>query len=155
GTPVMPMIHFGSSGTTFSPPLQVTVNLPSGLGEPTAWLCDDTGQICQPYGGIFYTDNAVSPPQDKLYIEIDHFSNLVVTDIAPKGISYYGGPVMKGTVNLYYIWYGNWTNSTTSILTSFAQSLGGSPYYDILTGYTDSGGQVSGALHYAGSVNTP
>ena len=24
------------------------------------------------------------------------------------GINYHGGPVMLGTVNVYYIWYGSW-----------------------------------------------
>jgi len=37
-------------------------------------------------------------------------------DIAPpivitgNGINYHGGPVIKGTMNAYFIWYGNWTN---------------------------------------------
>src|SRR5512143_1253929 len=26
------------------------------------------------------------------------------------GINYHGGPVMLGTVNVYYIWYGNWSD---------------------------------------------
>ncbi|PYX88238.1 MAG: hypothetical protein DMG68_09095, partial [Acidobacteria bacterium] len=30
------------------------------------------------------------------------------------GINYHGGPVMKGTVNAYFIWYGNWTNGPRS-----------------------------------------
>src|SRR5689334_4475971 len=48
------------------------------------------------------------------------------------GISYHGGPVMTGTVNAYYIWYGNWSgNSATTILTDFIQNIGGSPYYNI------------------------
>ena len=33
------------------------------------------------------------------------------------GIFYHGGPVMLGTVNAYYIWYGNWAgNSAQTIL---------------------------------------
>ena len=28
------------------------------------------------------------------------------------GIQYHGGPVMLGTVNVYYIWYGNWSGNT-------------------------------------------
>src|SRR4051794_10343041 len=50
------------------------------------------------------------------------------------GISYHNGPVMLGTVNVYYIWYGNWaTNTATTILTDFASSIGGSAYYNINT----------------------
>src|SRR6266576_4879857 len=28
------------------------------------------------------------------------------------GIRYNGGPIMPGTVNIYYIWYGNWAGNT-------------------------------------------
>jgi hypothetical protein len=54
------------------------------------------------------------------------------------GISYHGGPVMNNGVNIYYIWYGNWSgNSATSILTDLASSIGGSPYFNINTTYSD------------------
>jgi Phosphate-induced protein 1 conserved region len=70
------------------------------------------------------------------------------------GIYYHGGPVMLGTVNVYYIWYGNWSgNSATTILTDFAKSVGGSPYENINTTYYDgSNNHVSGAVSYAGST---
>src|SRR5437867_2302556 len=43
-------------------------------------------------------------------------------------ILYRGGPVMLGTINVYYIWYGNWAgNTATTILTDLANSIGGSP----------------------------
>src|SRR5512141_237750 len=52
------------------------------------------------------------------------------------GISYHGGPVMVSPVNVYYIWYGNWSgNSATSILTDLAGNIGGSPYFNINTTY--------------------
>jgi len=52
------------------------------------------------------------------------------------GISYHGGPVMLGTTNVYYIWYGNWSgNSATTILTDLASSIGGSGYFNINTTY--------------------
>ena len=71
------------------------------------------------------------------------------------GILYHGGPVMLGTVKVYYIWYGNWSgNTATTILTDLASSLGGSPYYNINTTYTDGvGTKVSNAIAYAGSTN--
>jgi hypothetical protein len=70
------------------------------------------------------------------------------------GISYHGGPVMTGTPNMHYIWYGNWSgNSATTILTSFIQSLGGSAYEGInTTYYNGSNVHVSGAINYAGST---
>jgi hypothetical protein len=85
----------------------------------------------------------------------------VRTDASPhhkpssNGISYHGGPVMTGTPNLHYIWYGNWSgNSATTLLTSLAQSLGGSSYEAINgTYYNGSNTHVSGQLSYAGSSN--
>jgi hypothetical protein len=70
------------------------------------------------------------------------------------GINYHGGPIMLGTVNVYYIWYGNWSgNTAVSILTDFAQNLGGSPYYNInTTYYNGSNVHISNAVNYAGST---
>lgn len=60
------------------------------------------------------------------------------------GISYHGGPVLTSPVTIYYIWYGDWTNNTSAqtILTNFASSIGGSPYFNINTTYTSSAGRV-------------
>src|SRR6185437_14247453 len=71
------------------------------------------------------------------------------------GISYHGGPVMLGTTNVYYIWYGNWSgNSATTILTDLAQNIGGSPYFNInTTYYNGSNTHVSNSVHYSGSVS--
>src|SRR5438034_6563304 len=49
------------------------------------------------------------------------------------GINYNGGPVMLGTTNIYYIWYGTWNAGAVSILTNLAQNIGGSPYFNINT----------------------
>ena len=54
------------------------------------------------------------------------------------GINYHGGPLILGTTNLYYIWYGNWANnSAVSILNNLATNIGGSPYFNINTTYYD------------------
>jgi hypothetical protein len=160
---VFPTYRFGPPGATFSPPLQATLVVPSGMTEPTAYLCDDDGTNCQQRAGLFYEDTSVSPPQSKLYIEIDHFSTVVITNRNPIGINYTTGPVMQGTPNLYYIWYGGngWPDSSSAaILTDLAKNLGGSPYMDINTGYTDTTGAVSGkvafrtAVTYGGALNT-
>jgi phosphate-induced protein 1 len=70
------------------------------------------------------------------------------------GISYHGGPVMLGTTNAYYIWYGNWSgNSATTILTDLARSIGGSPYFNInTTYYNGSNVHVSNSVSYSGST---
>jgi hypothetical protein len=69
-------------------------------------------------------------------------------------IAYHGGPVMLGTVNVYYIWYGDWSgNTATTILTDFAHSIGGSPYYNINTTYSNgSGANVANSVSYVGAV---
>ncbi len=71
------------------------------------------------------------------------------------GIVYHGGPIMTSTAQVHYIWYGNWSGNTAqTILTDFAQNIGGSPYYNINTTYTNgSGGRVPNAVSFAGSSN--
>ena len=70
------------------------------------------------------------------------------------GINYHGGPVMLGTVKMYYIWYGNWAgNTATTILTDFANSIGGSPYYNINTTYYDgANNKVANSVMFGGST---
>jgi hypothetical protein len=59
------------------------------------------------------------------------------------GISYHGGPLILGGTNIHLIWYGNWNNNTaTTILPDFAQHIGGSPYFNINTTYTDGSGKA-------------
>ena len=72
------------------------------------------------------------------------------------GIYYHGGPVMNsGTTNVYYIWYGDWSNNTaTSILSNFASSIGGSPYFNINTTYYDgSNVHIPNSVALAASTN--
>jgi hypothetical protein len=76
------------------------------------------------------------------------------TTAGSNGIYYHGGPVMLGTPNVYFIWYGNWVgNTATDILPAFASSLFGSPYLNInATYYNGSGARVSNRLNYAGAT---
>src|SRR6266550_1423509 len=72
----------------------------------------------------------------------------------PTQIQYHGGPVMLGTTNVYYIWYGNWSgNTATTILPFLASNIGGSGYFDINTTYYDGNGtHVSNSVAYGGSI---
>ncbi|WKE66383.1 hypothetical protein PVT67_03790 [Gallaecimonas kandeliae] len=66
------------------------------------------------------------------------------------GISYHGGPVMLGTTNIYYIWYGNWSgySAAKTILPDLMPGLSGSPIFNINTSYYDGNNN-----HVANSVN--
>jgi Phosphate-induced protein 1 conserved region len=71
------------------------------------------------------------------------------------GISYHGGPLVLGTPNVYYIWYGNWSNNfATTLLPALAQSIGGSPYFNINTTYYDgSNTHVTGTVAWNGATD--
>jgi hypothetical protein len=75
------------------------------------------------------------------------------------GICYHGGPVLGGTPNVYFIWYGNWSNSTGSdsagtqtLLQNLITGLNGSPYEAINKTYGISGTAVTGGLALGGST---
>ncbi len=55
-------------------------------------------------------------------------------------IKYHNGPLLVNTsgVNVYYIWYGNWSgNSAVQILEDLARNIGPSSYFNINTTYFD------------------
>jgi len=71
------------------------------------------------------------------------------------GISYHGGPVLLGTTNVYFIWYGDWTQDPAAqpILTDLASNIGGSPYFNINTSYYNGSNQfVSNSVHFGGAT---
>jgi hypothetical protein len=71
-------------------------------------------------------------------------------------ILYHGGPVMKRPVHLYYIFYGGWSRSRDArdiaLYEHFARYIGGSAYYAINTGYSDTQGAVSPTVIYGGKA---
>jgi phosphate-induced protein 1 len=81
--------------------------------------------------------------------------NAVVTG---NGINYNGGPVMKGTVNTYIIWYGNWngtgsnTPTTQAAIQTYLSNLNNTAPYLVNTTYGDASGNVSGLLNFGGST---
>ena len=80
------------------------------------------------------------------------------------GIIYHGGPVMRGnSVNVYFIWYGDWmsgpldsdSQSTVDLISAlFARvgGIGGSGYFRINTTYSGVSGSVTGNVGLAAST---
>lgn len=70
-------------------------------------------------------------------------------------MDYHDQPVLIGTQNLYFIWYGNWANQSLDqqIVGELAVSIGNTPYLNIARLYSDSRGPASSAMVYAGAVN--
>jgi len=79
------------------------------------------------------------------------------------GIAYHGGPVMPGSVNLYFIWYGNFVNGpagsdsmgTQDLLAALfgRGGLGGTAYARINSTYADATRLVTGNFVLAESAN--
>ena len=87
-------------------------------------------------------------------------SNTATTTVSAatnNGIDYHGGTVMN-TVDVYTIFYGNWSTKSTpqskTIITNFLSSIGGTGYFNINSTYYDSyGNVVPNHVVLAGSVN--
>lgn len=74
-------------------------------------------------------------------------------------ITYHAGPVLTGVRNVYFIFYGCWSNTcgtagdpaTIEVLTNFITSIGNTPYMQINSTYPDGNGQApTGSLIYGG-----
>jgi hypothetical protein len=73
------------------------------------------------------------------------------------GINYHKGPVMLGTVHIYFIWYGSWSDDDSqAILTDEAETVGGTPWYNINTTYYSGSGRtlkhISNSVQYKGAI---
>ncbi len=106
-------------------------------------------------GCVADLDNTSQTAQDDQSEILPKHVHGVRTDAKPtksggsgNGIYYHGGPLILGTVNIHYIWYGGWSgNSAQSILDNLASSIGGSSYEHINTTYYDGNGtHVSGGI---------
>jgi len=72
---------------------------------------------------------------------------------ATNAIMYHNGPLMLGTVNLYFIFYGSWGPKQTALLENWGQNIGGSPYFNINTTYSDWAGRyISNSVVLAGTM---
>jgi phosphate-induced protein 1 len=89
-------------------------------------------------------------------------ANSPFTVTTGNGINYHGGPIMPNTPNVYFIWYGNWSNgpkpsdsgTTVTLLDALfgTGGIGGSGYEGINSTYGDSTNNVTGNIGSAGST---
>jgi hypothetical protein len=80
------------------------------------------------------------------------------------GIVYHGGPVISGNVNIYFIWYGNWSNGPKSSDSQITQALleelyaryGGmgssTGYSQVATTYTGQSRTAAGSFYLVQST---
>src|SRR5919112_2699661 len=73
-------------------------------------------------------------------------------------ISYHNGPLIA-TPRIYVIWYGNWNQGNGSdtpagqqIVRDFANSIGGSPYFQLNTTYSAGGYSITGSASFSGET---
>ncbi|HKD05319.1 MAG TPA: IPT/TIG domain-containing protein [Bryobacteraceae bacterium] len=102
------------------------------------------------------TGNSNDTKPSGYHAVIDHPNAGTSGSPSGNGILYHNGPLMLGLVNIYYVWYGNWSVDPNAlpILQYLAQNIGGSPYFAINTTYTNgSGTPVANMVAFAGSTN--
>lgn len=82
----------------------------------------------------------------------NHFE---LPDAGYNQIDYHGGSILNNGINVYLIWYGNWTNSATvSIITDLVNGLNGSPYFNTNTTYFDyTGKYIENRIVLKASIN--
>jgi hypothetical protein len=80
------------------------------------------------------------------------------TGVVTPAITYHGGPLIQ-TPHIYIIWYGNWNQGNGSdtpagqqIVRDFANSIGGSPYFQLNTTYSAGGYSITGSASFSGET---
>jgi len=82
-----------------------------------------------------------------------NWSPIGETIVTGNGIEYHGGPVMLGPHNVYFIWYGNFSNNIAlTMLPDLIKGFNGSQYFNINTTYGDSTGDIANTVAMAGQV---
>jgi hypothetical protein len=80
------------------------------------------------------------------------------TGVVTPPITYHNGPLIA-TPSIYLIWYGNWNQSNgsdtpagQSLVRTFSQSVGGSPYFNINQSYSAGSTTITGGASLRGEV---
>jgi len=79
------------------------------------------------------------------------------TTVEERKAIYKGGPILTGSVNVYFVFYGNWTkeasDSTHTILMDFVDYISQSEWFNTFQYYTDSHGKsISGPIRSAAGL---
>jgi hypothetical protein len=68
-------------------------------------------------------------------------------------VHYHGGPVLSQGIPVFFVWYGDWGNSSTpAILETLVNGLAGSSYWNINTAYYDQQSHVRPDIWLAGET---
>jgi hypothetical protein len=115
-------------------------------------------------GPVKVDGNSVFKPTGKGWGELDNVASAqsdgkaggAQTGANIQGLSLHTGNPMIGGVKIYYIWYGTaWDTASKNLLTSFGNSIGGTPYYNINSTYYDHNNvHVSNSVTLAGQTST-
>ena len=94
--------------------------------------------------------------------QADWVGDKIGDDVKPElRMVYHNGTIMTGASDVYVIWYGCWDDNcgtagdtaSQDLLERFVQSIGGSPYFQINTTYSDFRDLTpSSGLFFGGSV---
>lgn len=133
--------------------LGLTAILAAGCSSPTPESSTSSAEAVSAYPiAIMPSLGSTRPPRA---MPPEALAAAAAAPVTGNGIDYHGGPIMAGTVNLYYIWYGNWSGkSAPAILNDWGNNLSGAPIYRINTTYSDStGASVGGNTRLAGATS--
>jgi hypothetical protein len=115
-------------------------------------------------GTVVANGNSQFKPTGKGFGELDNVASAqsdgkaggAQTGASIMGLSLHSGnPMVASTNHIYYIWYGSaWDAASQSLLTTWGNSIGGSPYFNINTTYYDhSNVHVKNSVTLAGQTS--
>jgi hypothetical protein len=108
------------------------------------------------YGDIYKIPHGINPhSQSQIW---PGFALTTGSTRKTTAMSYYGGPMIE-TPTIYIIWYGNWNQSNGSdnasgqtIVRDWANSIGGTAYYQLNQSLSINGYNLTGNVQYGGDT---
>src|ERR1041385_1251815 len=124
-----------------SDPGRHAISLPAAFRRAALLLMISLGLFANVARAQFVGITKPFDPASLANPELAPIGEAVVTG---NGIEYHGGPVMLGTHNVYFIWYGNFSgNPALTILPDLINGFGGSQYFNTNTTYGDATGNIA------------